>query len=153
MPRSLCPCRKLKEENAEFARLSQSRTYENLSYRANVIAYLKAMVLYVANGYKWEKSFESFIRWSEQYDLWCKMHFFAEAIEKAEGEVQVTKRGPRNLLEELSDKFTYDDVVSVRKQAGLSVAKTKFMLRNWRARGYIFEDPDGCEDVWVKCKK
>jgi hypothetical protein len=141
---------KLHDENAEFARLSQSRTFENLSFRANVIAYLKAMILYVANGCKWEKSFESFIRWSEQYDMWCKMHFFGEAIEKANGEVQVTKRGPRNLLEELPDRFTYDDVVSVRKQASLSAIKTMSMLYNWKSRGYIKDDPDGAANVWIK---
>ena len=122
--------KKLMEENAEFARLSQSRTFENLSYRANVIAFLKAMVLYVANGCKWEKSFENFIRWSERYDLWCKMHFFGEAIDKASGEVQVSKRGPRNLLEDLPQKFTYDDVVAVR-----------------------IEDPSGAENVWQKVPK
>ncbi|MBQ7149972.1 MAG: VirE protein, partial [Prevotella sp.] len=143
---------KLKEENAEFARLSQSRTYENLSYRANVIAYLKAMILYVANGYKWEKSFETFIRWSEQYDLWCKMHFFAEAIEKAEGEVQVSKRGPRNLLEELPDKFTYDDAVNVRRKQNLSAKKTMWMLYAWKKRGYITKDKL-CNDTWIKVKK
>ena len=142
--------KKLMEENADFARLSQSRTFENLSYRANVIAYLKAMVLYVANGCKWEKSFENFIRWSERYDLWCKMHFFGEAIEKANGEMQVSKRGPRNLLEDLPQKFTYDDVVAVRKQAYLPVSKTKNMLNNWKTRGYIIEDPNGEENVWQK---
>ena len=146
-PEAFALAQKLKEENAEFARLSQSRTYENLSYRANVIAYLKAMVLYVANGYKWEKSFETFIRWSEQYDLWCKMHFFAEAIEKAEGEVQVSKRGPRNLLEELPDKFTYDDAVNVRRKQNLSAKKTVGMLATWKFRGYIVEVKEG---VWKK---
>lgn len=146
-PQAFALAQKLKEENAEFARLSQSRTYENLSYRANVIAYLKAMVLYVANGYKWEKSFETFIRWSEQYDLWCKMHFFAEAIEKAEGEVQVSKRGPRNLLEELPDKFTYDDAVNVRRKQNLSAKKTVGMLATWKFRGYIVEVKEG---VWKK---
>ena len=138
---------KLHDENAEFARLSQSRIFENLSFRANVIAYLKAMILYVANGYKWEKSFESFIRWSEQYDLWCKMHFFAEAIEKAEGEVQVSKRGPRNLLEELPDRFTYDDAVAVRRKQNLHSGKTKNMLSAWKHRGYIVETTNG---MWEK---
>ena len=138
---------KLHDENAEFARLSQSRTFENLSFRANVIAYLKAMILYVANGYKWEKSFENFIRWSEQYDMWCKMHFFAEAIEKAEGEVQVTKRGPRNLLEELPDRFTYDDAVAVRRKQNLHSGKTKNMLSAWKHRGYIVETTNG---MWEK---
>ena len=151
-PEAFALARKLKEENAEFARLSQSRTYENLSYRANVIAYLKAMVLYVANGYKWEKSFETFIRWSEQYDLWCKMHFFAEAIEKAEGEVQVSKRGPRNLLEELPDKFTYEDAVNVRRKQNLSAQKTMWMLYAWKKRGYITKDKL-CNDTWIKVKK
>jgi hypothetical protein len=141
---------KLHDENAEFARLSQSRIFENLSFRANVIAYLKAMILYVANGYKWEKSFESFIRWSEQYDLWCKMHFFAEAIEKAEGEVQVSKRGPRNLLEELPDRFTLDEAINVRRKAGLDSKRVKKMLSLWKSRGYITPDPEGKENIWMK---
>lgn len=141
---------KLHDENAEFARLSQSRIFENLSFRANVIAYLKAMILYVANGYKWEKSFESFIRWSEQYDMWCKMHFFAEAIEKAEGEVQVTKRGPRNLLEELPDRFTLDEAINVRRKAGLDSKRVKKMLSLWKSRGYITPDPEGKENIWMK---
>ena len=143
---------KLHDENAEFARLSQSRIFENLSFRANVIAYLKAMILYVANGYKWEKSFESFIRWSEQYDMWCKMHFFGEAIEKANGEVQVTKRGPRNLLEELPDRFTYDDAVAVRRKQNLSASKTQAMLYTWKSRGYITKDKSH-EGTWVKLQK
>jgi len=143
---------KLHDENAEFARLSQSRIFENLSFRANVIAYLKAMILYVANGYKWEKSFESFIRWSEQYDMWCKMHFFGEAIEKANGEVQVTKRGPRNLLEELPDRFTYDDAVAVRRKQNLSASKTQAMLYTWKSRGYIMKDKSH-EGTWVKLQK
>ncbi len=141
---------KLHDENAEFARLSQSRIFENLSFRANVIAYLKAMILYVANGYKWEKSFENFIRWSEQYDLWCKMHFFAEAIEKAEGEVQVSKRGPRNLLEELPDRFTLDEAINVRRKAGLDSKRVKKMLSLWKSRGYITTDPEGKENIWMK---
>ena len=141
---------KLHDENAEFARLSQSRIFENLSFRANVIAYLKAMILYVANGCKWEKSFESFIRWSEQYDLWCKMHFFGEAIEKANGEVQVTKRGPRNLLEELPDRFTLDEAINVRRKAGLDSKRVKKMLSLWKSRGYITPDPEGKENIWMK---
>ena len=141
---------KLHDENAEFARLSQSRIFENLSFRANVIAYLKAMILYVANGYKWEKSFENFIRWSEQYDMWCKMHFFAEAIEKAEGEVQVSKRGPRNLLEELPDRFTLDEAINVRRKAGLDSKRVKKMLSLWKSRGYITPDPEGKENIWMK---
>ena len=151
-PQAFELAKKLKEENADFARLSQSRTFENLSFRANVIAYLKAMVLYVANGCKWERSFEDFIRWSERYDLWCKMHFFGDAIDNANGEVQVNKRGPRNLLEELPDTFTYDDVVEVRRQQNLSADKTRYMLNNWKTRGYIVRDPKGQKDVWVKCK-
>ncbi len=141
---------KLHDENAEFARLSQSRIFENLSFRANVIAYLKAMILYVANGYKWEKSFENFIRWSEQYDMWCKMHFFGEAIEKANGEVQVTKRGPRNLLEELPDRFTLDEAINVRRKAGLDSKRVKKMLSLWKSRGYITPDPEGKENIWMK---
>jgi hypothetical protein len=149
-PEAFALAQKLHDENAEFARLSQSRIFENLSFRANVIAYLKAMILYVANGYKWEKSFENFIRWSEQYDMWCKMHFFGEAIEKANGEVQVTKRGPRNLLEELPDRFTLDEAINVRRKAGLDSKRVKKMLSLWKSRGYITPDPEGKENIWMK---
>ena len=129
---------KLKDENAEFARVSQSRIYENLSFRANVIAYLKACVLYVANGYKWEPEIDDFIRWSEQYDLYCKMRFFGEAIERAENEgVRSARRGPRNLLQDLPDEFTMQDVVATRLRNGLDQSGTHSTLKTWMHRGYI----------------
>lgn len=129
---------KLKDENAEFARVSQSRIYENLSFRANVIAYLKACVLYVANGYKWEPEIDDFIRWSEQYDLYCKMRFFGEAIERAENEgVRSARRGPRNLLQDLPDEFTMQDVVAARLRSGLDQSGTQGTLKSWMHRGYI----------------
>jgi hypothetical protein len=131
---------KLKNECADFARLSQSRTYENLSFRALVIAYLKACVLYVAHDYRWDKTMEDFTRWSLQYDLWCKMHFFGEAIEKAGNAVSSSDhRGPRNLLELLPDEFTLDDAVRVRREQGLPSRGTQDMIRMWRNRGYIEE--------------
>lgn len=130
--------KKLKNENAEFARVTQSRVYENLSFRANVIGYLKACVLYVANGMVWEKSIEEFIRWSVRYDLWCKMQFFGDAIEEAErtGE-RSNRRGPVNLLQMLPQDFSYDDAVRVRQADGKDEAGTKDMLDQWVHRKYI----------------
>ena len=134
---------KMRDENAEFARLSQSRVYENLSFRANVIAYLKACVLYVANGEKWDKSIEDFVRWSFQYDMWCKMEFFGDAIEKAQQEDnRRAARGPQNLLELLPDEFTLQDAVRVRQVAGKDEGGTKNMLRQWVFRGYALQITD-----------
>jgi len=131
---------KLKDECAEFARLSQSRTYENLSFRALVIAYLKACVLYVAHDYKWDKTMEDFIRWSLQYDLWCKMRFFGEAIEQSNNSSQSSaRRGPRNLLELLPNEFTMEDAVRIRREQGLQRQGAQDMIRMWRNRGYIEE--------------
>ena len=131
--------KKLCEENAEFARLSQSRVYENLSYRANVIAWLKACVLYVAGGGKWDKTLEDFTRWSLQYDLWCKMEFFGEAIEEANREAVVQKNtpGPRNLLTLLPDEFTTADAERIRQALGMDTRGTKNMLHQWSCRKYI----------------
>ena len=126
-----------KEENAEFARLSQSRVFENLSFRGNVIAWLKGCLLYVANDYKGDKTIEDFVRWSLQYDMWCKMQFFAEAIESADGVEQKTKPGPRNLLELLPDEFTLQDAVNVRRQQGLPTKDSNHMISVWKNRGYI----------------
>ena len=135
--------KKLQEECAEFARLSQNATYWNLSHRACVIAWLKACVLYVANGQKWEKSIEDFIRWSLNYDLWCKMEFFGEDIEKANrGEERIGQRGPRNLLEMLPDVFTLEDAKRVRRQVGLDTKQTSHMVSNWKARKYISQISD-----------
>ena len=131
-----------KEENAEFARLSQSRVFENLSFRGNVIAWLKGCLLYVANDYKWDKTIEDFVRWSLQYDMWCKMQFFAEAIESADGVEQKTKRGPRNLLELLPDEFTLQDAVNIRRSQGLDAKNTKSMIYVWKNRGYIYQISD-----------
>ena len=128
----------LKEECADFARLSQSRVYENLSFRANVIAYLKACVLYVANGCRWDKTFEDFIRWSLQYDLACKMEFFGADIEEAQAAGGPrNKKGPRNLLELLPDQFTFREVVQTRLREGKNEEGTYKMLRQWIYRGYI----------------
>ena len=132
----------LKEECAEFARLSQSRVYENLSFRANVIAWLKACVLFVANGCRWDKTFEDFIRWSLQYDLACKMEFFGADIEEAQTVSLRNTRGPRNLLELLPDEFAYQEVVQVRRQAGMGEKGTQNMLSQWMHRGYILQMTD-----------
>ena len=130
-------------ECAEFSRLSQDRVYENLSFRANVIAWLKACVLYVANGRKWEKTIEPFIRWSLHYDLWCKMHFFADGIRREEyaGEHSNT-RGPRNLLELLPDTFTIEDAKRIRRQQGMDTERAYSMILNWKSRKYIYQISD-----------
>nr|WP_298560300.1 hypothetical protein [uncultured Prevotella sp.] len=134
---------KLKDENADFARMTQSRIYENLSFRANVIAYLKACVLYVANGCQWEPEIEDFIRWSEQYDLWCKLRFFGDAIAKSEVEgVKSTRRGPRNMLQQLPDIFTFHEVEQLRWENGLSKEGTNIMLNTWVHRHYIRRGSD-----------
>ena len=129
---------KLKEENADFARMTQNRIYENLSFRANVIAYLKACVLYVANGCKWEPEMDEFIRWSLRYDLYCKMRFFGDAIAKAEdGGVKSSRRGPANLLQLLPDEFSYQEAMAIRLEYGLGQKGTRSMINNWVHRGYI----------------
>ena len=129
---------KLKDENAEFARLSQDRTFENLSFRANVIAYLKACVLYVANGCKWEPEIDEFIRWSEQYDLYCKMRFFGDMIAKENYTAErSSKRGPQNLLQILPDNFTAAQLLAIRLEHGLDAKGTDMMIRQWLHRNYI----------------
>ena len=132
--------RKLKDENAEFARLSQSRVFENLSFRANVIAYLKACVLYVAHGNKWDKTMEDFVRWSLRYDLWCKMEFFGADIERAmTGAEKRSTPGPRNLLDLLPDVFSVREAENVRRQMEMSSHGTRNMLDQWKHRGYILQ--------------
>ena len=128
----------LKDENAEFSRLSQDRVYENLSFRANVIGYLKACVLYVANGYQWEPEIEDFIRWSERYDLYCKMRFFGDMIarENSTGE-KSSKRGPENLLQLLPDIFTMPQLDAIRLEHGLNAKGTRNVIKQWIYRGYI----------------
>ena len=133
---------KLKDEHAEFSRLSQDRTYENLSFRANVIGYLKACVLYVANGYRWEPEIEEFIRWSEQYDLYCKMKFFGDAIKRVNGSDEKTsKRGPASLLQQLPDVFSFQQAEFLRSQLGMNRSGTVSMLRNWVNRNYVKKIP------------
>jgi hypothetical protein len=138
-PKARALSRRLIEECADFSRLSQSRVYENLSYRANVIAYLKAMVLYVAQGERWDKRTEDFIRWSLHYDLWCKMHFFGNEIEMAENAhyASSSKPGPQNLLDLLPDIFTREEAQQMRQKMGLQRGNLKLMLSNWKQRGYI----------------
>ena len=150
---------KLKDENAEFSRLSQDRVYENLSFRANVIVYLKACVLYVANGCKWEPEIDEFIRWSERYDLYCKMRFFGDAIKRANdtGE-KSSKRGPSNMLMQLPDEFTYQQVIDLRVARGMDKKGTSRMLGNWKERHYIkVKDSDSVpqkfsSSVFIKLK-
>ena len=145
-PQAFRLARKLQQECAEFARLSQSQTYWNLSHRACVIAWLKACVLYVANGQKWERSIEEFIRWSLRYDMSCKMLFFGADIERAEqgDEARIGRRGPRNLLELLPDEFTLDDARRVRQQQGISNEGYSAirMIRTWVNRGYVIQNTE-----------
>ena len=137
-PEAFALAQKLKEENADFARMSQDRVYENLSFRANVIAYLKACVLYVANGCQWESEIEEFVRWSEQYDLYCKMRFFRDAIVKAEQEgVKSSKRGPSNMLQLLPNEFSYQQAEQLRSDLGLDTKGTRRMIATWVFRKYI----------------
>ena len=138
-PKARTLAKRLIEECADFSRLSQSRVYENLSFRANVIAYLKAMVLFVASGGKWDKTVENFIRWSLQYDLWCKMRFFGQDIELAESAhyANVSKRGPRNLLDLLPDVFTREEAQLLRQKLGMNKGGLSLMISTWKQRGYI----------------
>ncbi|MBO5742504.1 MAG: hypothetical protein J6R54_11105, partial [Bacteroidaceae bacterium] len=155
-PEAFRLAKKLKDENAEFARLSQSRVFENLSFRANVIAYLKACILYVAHGYRWDKTMEDFIRWSLQYDLWCKMEFFGDAIAAAmhEGDGTRSTRGPQSLLSMLPDAFTLQEVERLRQRLGLSTGTaTKNMLSQWKHRGYILQMTEMTNDSFVKSEK
>lgn len=151
-PQAFKLAQKLQQECAEFARLSQNEVYWNLSHRACVIAWLKACVLFVANGCKWEKTIEEFIRWSLNYDLWCKMQFFGDDIAKAINgdDARIGKRGPRNLLELLPDKFTLEDAKSVRRQQGMGTVKTKNMVSQWKKRGYVVQMTD---DSFLKSEK
>ena len=144
-PKAYRLARKLQDECAEFARLSQNEVYWNLSHRACVIAWLKACVLYVANGCKWERCIEDFVRWSLNYDLWCKMRFFGEDIEKANSGSELTgRRGPKNLLELLPDEFTLEDAKRVRRQQGLSASDkdAAHMIRTWKGRGYCAQSTE-----------
>ena len=150
-PQAFRLAKKLKDECAEFSRLSQSRVYENLSFRANVIAWLKGCVLYICNDYRWSKEIEDFVRWSLKYDLWCKMQFFGAAIEAANQEGEHSqKRGPRNLLELLPDEFTAHDADIVRQANGMDTRGTRNMLSQWVHRGYLLQMTD---DSFVKVKK
>ena len=150
-PQAFKLAKKLQEECAEFARLSQDETYWNLSHRAIVIAWLKACVLYVANGNQWEKNIEDFVRWSLQYDLWCKMQFFGDDIEAANsGSDRIGTRGPRNLLELLPDEFTLDDAKRIRRKNNKSEGKTIKMIRNWINRNYVIQNS---EFSFVKSEK
>ena len=162
-PQALRLARKLMEENAEFARLSQNYVFENLSFRANVIAYLKACVLYVANGMKWEKSIEDFVRWSERYDLWCKLKLFGQMIYDADGEQEKVSRtapnGPKNLLSLLPDEFTMDDYVKVRRAQGFdndNARRIRDAIHQWVHRGYVAKvegaDTDTDSPIFRKVK-
>lgn len=147
-PEAFALAQKLKEENADFARMSQDRVYENLSFRANVIAYLKACVLYVANGCQWESEIEEFVCWSEQYDLYCKMRFFRDAIVKAEQEgVKSSKRGPSNMLQLLPNEFSYQQAEQLRSDLGLDTKGTRRMIATWVFRKYIVKVEAGEQGV------
>ena len=131
--------RNLKNECAEFARLSQDRVFDNLTHRALVLVFRKACLLYAANGMKWEKAIDGFCRWTLHYDMYLKMTLFGDLIRKAEGEAPVSKRGPRNLLEFLKEEFTLDDAMRIRQKQGLDTQHTKDMIYNWKSRGYIYQ--------------
>jgi hypothetical protein len=144
-PQAFKLAKKLQEECAEFARLSQDETYWNLSHRAIVIAWLKACVLYVANGNQWEKAIEDFVRWSLQYDLWCKMQFFGADIEAANRDSErIGTRGPQNMLELLPNEFTIEDAKRVRRQQGKDNNGNRCMrmIRTWVNRGYVIQNTE-----------
>lgn len=154
-PKAEALSKRLIEGCADFAVLSGSRSYENLSFRANVIAYLKAMVLYIAGGEKWDKTLEEFITWSLHYDLWCKMNFFANDMDKAEIAMRRQgHRGPQNMLDLLPDEFTREEVHLLRQSQGITTGSTSKMLSNWKHRGYItlFSNslPGSGEEVYRK---
>ena len=142
-PEALKLAQKLLDENAQFARLSQDVVFENLSFRANVIAYLKACVLYVANGMKWEKSIENFVRWSERYDLYCKLKLFGQMIYDADREQdclpKTAPRGPKNLLEMLPEEFSLEDYANLRREQGFDDNRKRTMdaVYQWVSRGYV----------------
>ena len=152
-PQAFKLAKRLKDECAEFARLSQSRVYENLSFRANVIAYLKACVLYICNDYKWSREIEEFVRWSLQYDMYCKMAFFGKAIESANrsAEEQTGRRGPQNLLNLLPDEFTVHDAELIRQTNGMDTRGTRNMLSQWVHRGYLLQMTDDSFSKMKKC--
>ena len=162
-PQAFKLAQKLVEENAEFARLSQNYVFENLSFRANVIAYLKACVLYVANGMKWEKSIEDFVRWSERYDLWCKLKLFGQMIYEADNEQAKTDKefvsGPKNLLQLLPNEFTLEDYLKLRRQQGFEGDDRKRAMNaiyQWSHRGYVIQmsssDTDTYSSIFRKLK-
>ena len=142
----------LTEECRDIAILSQDRIYENFTFRALVIAYLKACVLYVANGCKWEAEMDEFIRWSLHYDLWCKMRFFYDlAKEQLEEANRIGERGPKNLLQQLPDEFTWGQVESARIDNGMDIAGTREMIKTWMKRGYLLYDRDDqdVDEAWL----
>ena len=131
----------MKQENKDAARLYESEAYRVFSYRANVIAWLKGMVLYVAHGYKWSKEIADFVRWTEQYNLWCKMLYFGQQLEKElREEVEIQRQsGPQNLLELLADEFTREEYRQMRQQQG-KTGDGESTLRVWQSRGHIEYD-------------
>ena len=131
----------MKKENSDAVKLYESEAYRVLSYRANVIAWLKGMVLYVAHGYKWSKEIAEFVRWSQQYNLWCKMLYFGQQLERElREEVEIQRQsGPQNLLELLPDEFSREQYYLMRQQQGKK-GSGESTLRVWQSRGYIAYD-------------
>ena len=131
----------MKQENKDAAKLYESEAYRVFSYRANVIAWLKGMVLYVAHGYKWSKEIAEFVRWTQQYNLWCKMLYFGQQLERElREEVEIQRQsGPQNLLELLPDEFTKEQYYQMRQQQG-KTGSGEGTLRSWQSRGYIAYD-------------
>ena len=142
----------LLKESAEVVMLTDDEVYEMLSHRANVIAYLKAMTLYIAHGYKWSKTIEEFVRWSKEYDLWCKMHFYGKRMqEEVEKEIIRTTPGRANMLEMLPERFTRQQLEEVRVRLGKERDATE-QLSKWRQRGYVTLDGEE-SNLYVKSEK
>jgi hypothetical protein len=131
----------MKQENMDTAKLYDSEAYRIFSYRANVIAWLKGMVLYVAHGYKWSKEIANFVKWSQAYNLWCKMLYFGQQLEsELREEIEIQRQsGPQNLLALLQEEFTKEEYRQMRQQQG-KTGNGDSTLRCWLSRGYIAYD-------------
>lgn len=131
----------LLEENSTYAALSGDEAWRELSYRATVAAFKRAMVLYIIEGNRWSKEIEEFVRWSFHYDMWCKMWLFGKDMRhQMELENSQPMGGVGNLLNSLPTSFTEEDLRIVRTAQGMAPEPTE-QLRNWKRRGYVTYDP------------
>jgi len=142
-PQALSMAKRLQQKCTELALQTEDVIYQEFAYRAVTIAYMKAMVLYIAQDMTWDKTIDEFCEWSLDYDLWCKNYFFGDAIQSArDSSNNKVRLGKGNLLLSLPDLFSADDAKEVRKNAGKDVGKTAHMLAVWTFRGYIEYDEE-----------